>query len=227
MFFAFPFVEHEYIADLPNIGYKGIFRPGEQEDFYSLMMTRRPVSPFVRKEDLPEGFDMLFRHFADYFMNGKRDPVVVKNLLGAIIGEVVGTMQFDETTDAAHHVGIEKLIRYCLANFSDPELTLTSAAASLGYSRTYLSQIVADSFGCSFPEYLVTLRVRGAQKLLLTTDKSITEIAYECGFSSQRNFNRVFLLNSGLTPKDYRTKWYGKNIYEVDELTALGHGENR
>ena len=227
MFFAFPFVEHEYIADLPNIGYKGIFRPGEQEDFYSLMMTRRPVSPFVRKEDLPEGFDMLFRHFADYFMNGKRDPVVVKNLLGAIIGEVVATMQFDETTDAAHHVGIEKLIRYCLANFSDPELTLTSAAASLGYSRTYLSQIVADSFGCSFPEYLVTLRVRGAQKLLLTTDKSITEIAYECGFSSQRNFNRVFLLNSGLTPKDYRTKWYGKNIYEVDELTALGHGENR
>lgn len=56
----------------------------------------------------------------------------------------------------------------------------------------------------SFVEYLNEIRVSNACKLLLETEMSISEIAYECGYKTASNFNQLFKKLTGTTPKEYR-----------------------
>ena len=51
---------------------------------------------------------------------------------------------------------------------------------------------------------MTTLRVDAASNLLKNTDMSLVDIAFECGFGSERNFYRSFKEFTGLTPKEYR-----------------------
>lgn len=55
-----------------------------------------------------------------------------------------------------------------------------------------------------FVEYLNEIRVSNACKLLLETDMGMSEIAYECGYKTVSNFNRLFKKLTVMTPKEYR-----------------------
>ena len=62
------------------------------------------------------------------------------------------------------------------------------------------------SVGKTLRDYVEEQRLRKAIKLLLTTDYSLTKIAYECGFSSQSYFSYAFKRKMGLTPRQYATQ---------------------
>ncbi len=55
-----------------------------------------------------------------------------------------------------------------------------------------------------FVEYLNEIRVSNACKYLIETDLGISEIAYECGYKTASNFNKLFKKLIGTTPKEYR-----------------------
>ena len=56
----------------------------------------------------------------------------------------------------------------------------------------------------SFSEYIGTLRISDACRLLTSEDMSITEVAFNAGFNSTRSFNRLFLKYIGMTPRQYK-----------------------
>ena len=64
--------------------------------------------------------------------------------------------------------------------------------------------MVSKSTGYALIDHLHNLRVSKARKMLTDTYASITDIAFESGFSSLRTFNRVFVKYTGKTPSDYR-----------------------
>ena len=55
-----------------------------------------------------------------------------------------------------------------------------------------------------FNDYINSLRVSNACKLLRKTDLSITEISERVGFNTLRTFNRAFSKQMGMTPREYR-----------------------
>ena len=61
----------------------------------------------------------------------------------------------------------------------------------------------------SFVEYLNEVRIANACKYLLETDLGISEIAYECGYKTASNFNRIFKKLNGVTPKEYKKNTEG------------------
>jgi two-component system response regulator YesN len=71
-------------------------------------------------------------------------------------------------------------------------------------NKSYLSAIFKQEMGRSFTERLTLLRIREAKKLLKDTALNLTNIAYQCGFSDQSYFSKVFRKVEGLTPKEYR-----------------------
>lgn len=85
-------------------------------------------------------------------------------------------------------------------------LTLADVASSLGYSYHHLSHLFKTYTGMGFCQFLNTLRVTHAQRLLQHSDAAVTDVAFECGFASIRNFNRVFLEVTGLTPGAFRAQ---------------------
>lgn len=92
---------------------------------------------------------------------------------------------------------------YLSRNFRLP-LRLETVAHDLGVSPYQLSRFLAQKLDMNFSEYLSQLRIAEAQRLLVSTSLPITQIAFDCGFESQRSFNRRFHEWTGATPTLYR-----------------------
>lgn len=98
---------------------------------------------------------------------------------------------------------IERLLIYMNDHFME-HISLSDAADMLHLSPPYLSKIFLKYTGFGFSEYLKTLRVETAKKLLSTTTMSVTKISDECGFSDSNYFSVVFKEQTGFSPLRYR-----------------------
>ena len=95
------------------------------------------------------------------------------------------------------------MINFVEENYAhDSSLRALSEATSHHY--VYLSRYFKSYTGISFIDYVNSYRVNEACYLIENSHGSILEIAYECGFDSLRNFNRVFKKIKGLTPTEYK-----------------------
>ena len=85
-------------------------------------------------------------------------------------------------------------------------VTEKAAAEFCGLSYTHFSQCFKKAVGRSFRDYILLLRLREAEKLLVSTEKSITDIAFICGFASTSHFIARFKAQKGVTPGQIRKK---------------------
>lgn len=88
-------------------------------------------------------------------------------------------------------------------HYSEP-LTLDRIAATAAFSPSYFHARFRDAFGCTPADFLRNTRLSAAKKMLLTTDRSITEISADCGFESAAYFARVFREHVGMSPSAFR-----------------------
>ena len=88
--------------------------------------------------------------------------------------------------------------------FLNPRLKLSDVAALAGTNRTYVSQFFNRTSSSSFFEYVNTMRVEYACKLLQTSPAPLAEIAEMSGFNSLATFHRVFSKLKGCSPAKFR-----------------------
>ncbi|UZQ86439.1 AraC family transcriptional regulator [Thermoclostridium stercorarium] len=91
-------------------------------------------------------------------------------------------------------------------NHYNEDLSLSVLANKFFLSKYYLSHLFKEVTGFSLTDYIQMTRIRNAQQLLLFTDKKITDIATQCGFSSFSQFNRAFNKYCKTSPSNYRKK---------------------
>lgn len=96
-----------------------------------------------------------------------------------------------------------KIVMYIQNNFKN-NISLKQMAKEFGYSYNYLSAYFKTRFGCGYAEYVNRFRLEEAVNLLKKTNIAITQIAFESGFTSTRNFNDVFKKKYGISPLSYR-----------------------
>lgn len=88
----------------------------------------------------------------------------------------------------------------------DQGVRLRDAARVLSLSESAFSRFFRLHMGKTFPAFINELRIGRACRLLIESDKTVTEISYECGFSNLSNFNRQFLRANGVTPRAFRAQ---------------------
>lgn len=96
-----------------------------------------------------------------------------------------------------------RLLDYIEHHLAD-EITLDDLCELAGLERSYLITRFKRTFGISPMRYLNAMRIEQAKRLLATTEKTVTEIAYEVGFGSIHYFCRIFKRTTGLAPHLYR-----------------------
>lgn len=94
--------------------------------------------------------------------------------------------------------------RYIEDNYSDPDVSLITAASHACLSPNYLSTVFSQDVGATFSEYLTNIRVEKAKKLLKTTNMRTSEIAFAVGYSNPHYFSFIFKKVTGGTTKEYR-----------------------
>ena len=85
------------------------------------------------------------------------------------------------------------------------DISVESIAQSLSLNRRYLSRLFKARYGVTMQEYLVTVRLEAAAKLL-SDGYSVAESAQLCGYRDQFNFSNMFHRRYGVSPRDFASK---------------------
>lgn len=101
---------------------------------------------------------------------------------------------------------VDALDDYIRTNCGD-EISNTEIGAIFGYHPFYVSRVLKETKGQTLRQYIISYRLKAAKRLLELTQKSISDIAEECGFTDASYFTKTFRTAFGVTPKDYRNEF--------------------
>ena len=101
---------------------------------------------------------------------------------------------------------INRVVSYISKNITS-KLTLEQLAEISGFSLSRFKTKFKEEIGMPPAEYITLQKIKYAKKLLETTEKSITELSYELGFSSSNYFSAVFKKVLNITPQQYKKKF--------------------
>jgi AraC-like DNA-binding protein len=85
-------------------------------------------------------------------------------------------------------------------------IRLEAIAREAGLSPYHFHPAFRQTFGETPHEYLTRYRLTKARQLLLSSDRSVTDICTECGFQSPPSFSHLFRRHTGYTPREFREK---------------------
>jgi len=105
--------------------------------------------------------------------------------------------------EAASESPVVSRTRVYIAEHHSDELTLGEVASAVNMSAFYFCKMFKKATGLTFTDYLARVRVEKVKNLLLNPHKRVSEAAYEAGFQSLSQFNRVFRRIVGETPTQY------------------------
>jgi len=114
--------------------------------------------------------------------------------------------------DAVSSCGIEnysrnivKACQYIVAHLYK-KVTLEDLAAYTGINPSYLSRRFKEETGQNISAYIRNMRMKEARWRLIRTGESVTDIALSLGFEDVNYFSRIFRMETGLSPREYRLK---------------------
>lgn len=198
---VFPNTVHSYTSEEGVDVGKFIFSPDTLPEIRDILSSATPRRPIISgcMELLLLASEILTAYEAS-------SAAVKKAYLLLLTGKLLekcepeGRENFDGNT-------LNAILDYCQQNYRSP-LRQKDVAAALHVSESYVSHVFSAKMDMNFCKYLNVLRINEARRLLTEENRSITEIAYECGFSSLRSFNRSFAEQIGITPREYRKSFF-------------------
>ena len=140
-------------------------------------------------------------HVVSALWNMERDavPALAENT------EATDNTTTDETpSTVAESAFLVRFREVVEARLEDSEVSVDDLAAEMNLSRVQLYRKVKQITGSSPVELLRTTRLKRAYQMLLTTDKSVSEVAYAVGFTAPSYFTKCFKEEYGMVPGDVR-----------------------
>jgi len=123
---------------------------------------------------------------------------VIKSKLPAISYKCISPDNVSKNQD------ITRIIEYIGANYSDPCLSIDKISLNVNIASYKIPIAIKRNFNCTFPQYLNTIRLSEAKRLLSETDMMIIDIAMSVGYSNVSHFNHLFKKETNRSPGNYR-----------------------
>jgi len=123
---------------------------------------------------------------------------------------------------------INKALDFIDSNI-DKELSLEKIASVAHFSRFHFHRIFSSFMGETLNQFIQRIRIEKAGSYLLTyPNKSITEVAFDCGFTSSASFARSFKEAYGLSATEWRNKKYADgNISKMESKIGKEHSKRK
>lgn len=135
----------------------------------------------------------------------KSNTRLVQAYVQMIFAHIFSEMDLIEKESVGGEDLVYQSVEYVAKNFRE-KISLEQMAYDLGVSKYVLSRLFSKTFHCNFTSYVNGVRLNYAMSMLEGTNEPITNICFDCGFESQRTFNRVFKERYRLSPREYRNK---------------------
>ena len=171
-------------------------------------------TPDIFQTDRAQEYNRIFTRLIKYYNSAADNEIILQSLTL----ELIDTIRRDATgftrqgNLSSNALRIEQALAYVKANLTE-ELSLETVAAQVSLSPIHFHNSFKAAVGQTLREYVEQQRIKKAIHLLMSTEYSLTQIAFECGFSSQSYFSYVFKRRMHKTPREYVQEIYSK--YEI------------
>ncbi|MCH5233984.1 MAG: substrate-binding domain-containing protein [Muribaculaceae bacterium] len=147
---------------------------------------------------------------ASLIANRKR----IKDVLGSSVSEAKPKQSPPSDSQKTKSIGqgdidndfYNRFLSLFESKMNEPDLSVEGIASELGFERTQLYRKIKAITNYSPVELMRNLRLKKARTLLKTTDKTISEICYEVGFSTPAYFTKCYRDQYGETPSETRSQ---------------------
>lgn len=165
--------------------------------------------PYVRfdREKSPEFATVQAKYLIEFAHNYSFGKTVVKGMLTILLSGIMPAytgVEFERIGARSSNFEICRQMLLYIDNNISQDLSLERISKALNIVPSYVSTVFSRNFNTSLNSYINKKRISVAKQMLQNSSESITEIAFESGFSSIRSFNRRFKESEGLTPSEFR-----------------------
>lgn len=180
-----------YLMVLPALG----------GNYLNELQRKCPENPIIRKEKIHP--DIVYA--ITVLMKEKKNTnrMIEQAFFQIILARSMPCFQLIDKEEAGSDDLVYRAVSYISANFRE-SISLSGMAKALGVSKYVLSRVFSKTFHRNFNQYLNETRLDYACALLQYSSETITDIAMDSGFESQRTFNRVFRERFHKSPREYR-----------------------
>ena len=161
-----------------------------------------PEGIFYLHLEQPEPIYTLYQQLVPLLMNQTvADDLRASELLGSFLHTVAGYALWGEAQRMP--LPIERTVAYLQQHYQE-NISVGVLAERENYSVYHFTKLFARYTGQTPYQYILSLRLRGAQQMLVTTNYSVEEISRFNNFSSCSRFIAYFVKHFGVTPLQYR-----------------------
>ena len=147
--------------------------------------------------------------------NGIKNLIKAKNDAEEAYNKKANKYKINSDATVDENSNTARAIEYMMSHFTEPELNMAALADTLGISSANLAVEFKNDTGINPSDYLVSLRLEEAKRLLVETDYKIKEIGVMVGYEDDHVFMRRFKKYTTITPGQYRKE--NKPGKEIDE----------
>jgi AraC family transcriptional regulator, melibiose operon regulatory protein len=180
-------------------------------------LVERLLSGAVVEEPGASSEDLDMARFAQWHEDlsadeGPREEVVLLELKARLL-RLAGAVRNRARQEGAHRAlasagggaptSVERMATFIARHYVDP-IRLEEVAGEVGLHPDYAAGLFRKAFGVTPTRFILQHRVSHAQRMLVTGDAKILEVAMEAGFGSLSRFNAAFRQLCGCSPREYR-----------------------
>ncbi len=120
----------------------------------------------------------------------------------------IASVAYPGTVNRSKVERLQRVLSFLDEHWEEP-IKLSEVARVAALHPQSLSRFFGQHLGMSFQEYLLQLRVSHAARWLIETDRTVSDIAFSCGFNNLSNFNAQFKRIKGRPPRSFRKQGVG------------------
>ena len=168
---------------------------------YDLLSSLPNFVKLVDNKDIKNIFSSLY----DLYISGtENDDILIQSLILKLVYLLNNASHsLTKTIKTSNNLQIiEDTLTY-INNHLYEELSLEKLAEMANFSATYFHKLFKTATRKRLHAYIEEQRIKKAINLLISTNMTLTQIAYECGFSSQSYFSYAFKRHMKTTPRQY------------------------
>lgn len=146
--------------------------------------------PYLRQH-----FDFILTHAQLAFPN--------EHAISLHVSQILGYLATPQQRTSVLNPLLSPATDYIGAHYAET-IELDTLAAQCSLSTSHFIRSFKKNLNCTPHEYLLSYRLKQAKQLLVTTSRSVEQIAEQCGFNSASHFARAFRKSNGMSPSAFR-----------------------